>query len=458
VLESLRRGIASDPEPLLRALRNGARASDGESLASEIIPLVDALRFLENEASELLDSRRLGRRGRPAWLRGVTLEVVREPHGKVLVVGPSNYPLFLPGVQVVQALCAGNEVLWKPGEGGTPSARALSAMLERAGLPGGTLRVLPEDPQAALDAIDTEADFVVLTGSIGTARTVLARCALRPVPAVVEASGCDAVFVLPDADLRMVADCLAFAARWNGGATCIAPRRVFVLEDRQHALEALLVERMSSAESVVVHPRSSAMAVECALEALAEGARLVHGELRPGSRMRPVVVAGAKPEMRIVREDLFAPFLALVPVSTMEDALAFDTRCPYSLGASVFGEETEARSLAGRIRCGTVTINDLIVPTADPRVSFGGRDSSGYGKTRGPEGLISMTVSKTILVRGGRFRPHLRPLGPAEESLFRAWLECAHGRGLFRRFRGGLRMARGILSAAGRSYGKEKKS
>ncbi len=435
VLTKLRRRIADEPGPLIDALRRPARTADAESLASEVIPLADAIRFLEREAPHLLRVRRLGRRGRPAWLAGVHAEIVREPHGTVLVIAPSNYPLFLPGVQMLQALAAGNDVLWKPGAGGTAAAAVIEGWLRDAGLPPAALRVLPEDPDSARRAIDEEADLVVLTGSAITAREVLARCASRLVPAIVESSGCDAVFVLEDADLAHVASCLAFGLRWNGAATCIAPKRVFVPSRSLAALEERLGAALSRAGAVAADPRAAALGIECAREAVAGGARLVFGELRVLASMRPVVLSDANPAMRLLREDVFAPFLSLVPVGSVDEAIEADARCPYALGASIFGDEGRARAIARRIRAGSVTINDLIVPTADPRLPFGGRGRSGFGKTRGGEGLLAMTTSKTISVRKGRTLRHLVPPGDREERIFRAWLGAAHGRGLARRLR-----------------------
>jgi len=436
VLRALRRRIAEDPGPLVEALRRPTRAADAESLASEVIPFADAIRFLERVAPRLLRARRLGRNGRPAWLAGVEAEIVREPFGTVVVIGPSNYPLFLPGVQALQALAAGNDVVWKPGAGGTAAAAAIAAWLRACGLPPEALRVLPEDPESARRAIDEEADLVVFTGSAATAREILAHCASRLVPAIVEASGCDAVFVLEDADLDRVAACLAFGLRWNGAATCIAPKRVFVPARSLPALEERLDAALSREAEVAVDARAAALGVDCAREAVAEGARLLHGELRPLPRMRPVVLSDASPAMRLLREDVFAPFLSLLPVASAEEAIEADARCPYALGASIFGDERRARAVAGRIRAGSVTINDLIVPTADPRLPFGGRGRSGFGKTRGQEGLLAMTTSKTISTRKGRTLRHLTPPGDREERIFRAWLAAAHGQGFTRRLRG----------------------
>ena len=82
--------------------------SIAEILTSEVLPLAEACRFLERTARKTLQPRRLGPRGRPFWLGGLRSEIHREPHGVVLLIGPGNYPLFLPGVQMLQALAAGN--------------------------------------------------------------------------------------------------------------------------------------------------------------------------------------------------------------------------------------------------------------------------------------------------------------------------------------------------------------
>jgi delta 1-pyrroline-5-carboxylate dehydrogenase len=145
--------------------------------------------------------------------------------------------------------------------------------------------------------------------------------------------------------------------------------------------------------------------------------------------MSPILVASATPELALLQADIFAPVLAIVPVRDCEQALRFDNMCPYALGASVFGPEESARRLATRVRAGAVTINDLIVPTADPRLPFGGRAQSGYGATRGAEGLLELTCLKTISLRRGRLRPHYQPTTALDQTVFLPYLRAVHGRG-----------------------------
>ena len=147
-----------------------------EVLTAQVIPLLDACRFVERRAPRLLRARRVGLHGRPLWLWGVRSRVVREPWGVVLILAASNYPLLLPGVQAVQAIAAGNAVVLKPGRGTTVVAEMLRERLEAAGLPRGVLRVIDESDGAGGAAIEAGPDHVVLTGSAATGRRVLAAC------------------------------------------------------------------------------------------------------------------------------------------------------------------------------------------------------------------------------------------------------------------------------------------
>src|SRR5689334_1153801 len=110
------------------------RQDHASTLTAEVLPLLEACRFLERNARKILAPRRTSRDGRPIWLPGVQVEVVREPLGLVLIIGPSNYPLFLASVQALQALAAGNAVLLKPGHGGGAVMELFRRTLLQAGL------------------------------------------------------------------------------------------------------------------------------------------------------------------------------------------------------------------------------------------------------------------------------------------------------------------------------------
>ncbi len=432
------------------------RESSAETLSAEVLPLLDAVRYLERCAVRLLRERRVRPAGRPLWLWGNRVIRRPEPLGVVLVIGPGNYPLYLPGVQLVQALAAGNGVLLKPAPGCAGPLRMLLQLAIESGLPEGLVHLLEDSTEAGSEALRCGVDKVVLTGAASTGRLVAGQLAAGPTPAVMELSGCDAVFVLEDADFGLVADCLWFGLRLNGSRTCLAPRRVFVLEEQAEQFLERLRLRIAAAAGFrnCAEPSGDreAAAVRRALavvgEALQQGAVLRSGSLPDVSKNTPAVIPMildfVRPEMLVAREDLFFPVLSVLRVRDEEEALEQSRACAYSLAATVFGRTANALRIARKVDAGTVVLNDMIAVTADPRVSFEGRHASGFGATRGEAGLLEFVQVKQMIRPRPFFRPHLEDAGPFDAVLLERLIGVEHAGWIGRRL---LRLP-GLMRAA----------
>lgn len=437
-LRKFRHALAESGEDLASMvpceLPGSLHRSVADTLVSEVLPLAEACRFLEREAAGILAPRRPGNSSRPFWLRGVVTEIHREPLGLVLIIGPSNYPLFLPGAQALQALAAGNAVLWKPAPGGSAAARATRLLLVAAGIDASLVHILDESPSTATSAIHNGVDKVFLTGSEASGRAVMRELAETLTPSVMELSGCDAVFVLEGADLNKAVEALVFGLRFNGSATCMAPRRIFATRAVVNTLVALLSDALDSIGPTPISASTHENLLNLLADAEAKGARFhrnglngFRNETTGDFEVRSTLVVNATPEMSITQADIFAPVLSVIDVVDDEDALAAYRRCPYALTAAVFGPLIPARRLAARIPAGSVLINDIIVATADPRASFGGRKRSGFGATRGREGLLEMTTPKTIQARS---TPNVRAYQQTTSDhlpLFSSYLRASHG-------------------------------
>lgn len=437
VVRKARHIMASRSETFARAISPHLARTNADTLTTEMLPLLAACRFLEQNAERLLSPRKLGLSGRPFWLGGIRAEIHREPLGHVLVMGPANFPLFLPGAQVMQALVAGNRVTWKPGTGGREVAVLVAEALREAGLPEGMLRITDDTVEAAQEALAMGADKVIFTGSAETGRTVLHGLAETATPAVMELSGADAVIVLDEADLQVTAKSLAFGLRLNGGAVCMSPRRLFAEANTMRALRPLLLRELESISPVKLSASTGESLRELADEAVANGASII-GEVTPETQ-KPLLIENANTGMAVTKTDLFAPVLSLITLRSMLELPEAYAACPYGLTAAIFcggNEERKARNLAHTLRAGTVLINDLIAPTADPRVPFGGRGASGFGATRGEEGLLEMTGTKTLLVRRGGAMRHLDPTREEHTPVFAALIRALHAGTWNERWRG----------------------
>jgi acyl-CoA reductase-like NAD-dependent aldehyde dehydrogenase len=444
VIAELRRRMASGARELAEtvptSLPGALHRTVADTLVAEVLPLIEACRFLEREAVRILRTKRLGRRGRPLWLGGVEAQVERAPLGIVLVVGAANYPLFLAGVQTIQALTAGNAVFWKPAPGTANVAFALRTLLLECGLQPQLLTLLDPVAESASEAIAAGVDHVVLTGSAETGKAVLRQLAETLIPATMELSGCDAVFVLPGADFEHTVKALVFGLRFNGSFTCMAPRRVFLVglgEAEAAEIETRMAAAMEELAAVPIPAKTETRLRELMKDARSQEAEVVLDGLGTGGGFtRATLILSATPALLAMRTDIFAPVLSVMRTADVDEALAASAACPYALTAAVFGPEVSARAMASKLLAGNVLINDVVIPTADPRIPFGGRGRSGFGVTRGAEGLLAMTSPRTVQVQRRRNKRPYEATGEGQIELFAGLAEALHGNGIRRRLAG----------------------
>lgn len=446
----LRGLLAERADDLIAAVAADVGRSPAEVLATELLPAAAALKFLGQRAARLLAPVRVSGRLRPTWLFGCRDVIYRRPWGVVGVIGTWNYPVFLNVGPLAQALVAGNAVLWKPSEHAPRTAEVVTALFHAAGFPAGLVQTLPATRDAGPRLAEANLDYVVFTGSDTVGRRLATRLGERLIPSTLELSGCDPLFILPDADLGLAARAVWFAVSLNRGQTCVAVRRVFVHRSRYaEFLERVRGYFERAGAVALVTPGQRTHAEELIAEATARGARPVRPALNPGADgFAPTLLADLPADARLCTEGCFAPLAGVLPFDTLDDALAQARQSPFGLGASVFtADVAAAEALAARLPAGTVTVNDVLAPTAHPATPFGGRGRSGWGVTQGAEGLLALTVPQVVTVRRGTFRPHfdeaVQP-DPATPDILRGLLRWTHARGWGEKLRGLGQLFRGL--------------
>lgn len=433
--------VCDRSQDLIDACASDQRTDPVETITGELFPLCAALKFLGKRGPKILAPRRIGYWQRPAWMIGVQSAVQRVPLGNVLILGTWNYPVLLPGVQIAQALAAGNQVQLKPAVGTEKTSEILVDCFYRCGVPESQLALLDSSTAAAAAAIERGVDLIVLTGAAETGRKVLQAAAPTLSGSIMELSGCDAVIVLPGFDLQRLIATIQFGLTFNGSATCIGPRRLMVGQSDHVAVRDAIAKSLRELPAVSIHPSARhgvADLIEAALECGAVDTLGCYSEslLRNEGKLRPILLDQVTADHAIAGADVFAPVLSVMAVRDVDEAVVLVNECPYRLAASVFGPTDSAERVAQRLAVGTVTINDMIAPTADPRLPFGGRGQSGFGVTRGPEGLLAMTAARVISRRRGRFAPHLRSRTEHDERILHGSLQMLHGGALRKKFAG----------------------
>ncbi len=408
-VNNLRGVLVKQAKAFVEAANEDLGKSPGEVLGGEILPLAEACRFLVRQARRILASRRSSRS--PIWL-GDQQWVCRMPHGVVGIIGTWNYPFFLSGVQIIQALTAGNCVVWKPSEVAPQSAAILEKALREAGFGPDQLVVLPTDRKYGAWLCDQEIDFLVFTGAEGTGRSIATKLGQRLIPSVLELSGVDPLVVLEDFhDLELVKKAIWFGIRSFSGQTCIAPRRLFIHRSLYEAIIAPLRERFTNAEMARLATPGQLVGVKkMVTDAIQKGAQISGGhfpESLTGLAMQPVLIESNRPDLLACQEPCFAPMAVAVSFDKVEEITEILGNSRFALGASVFaGDVDDGLELGMDFNSGILTVNDLIAPVAHPGSPFGGRGASGWGVTQGEDGLLAMTRPMVLSLRKGHFRPH----------------------------------------------------
>ncbi len=438
-------------EPLARTLSQETGKPIVESFGAEVLGAVRALAWLEQNAGRVLKPVRLSSRRRQEW----------EPYGVIGLLTPWNYPLFLSLPSIATALVAGNTVLWKPSELGLASAHAIQEVVRAAGL-GAQVRMVAGDYRVGEATVDADCDKYVLIGGVSTGRAVLEKLGRRLRPAVAELSGADPFIVLADADVCTAARAAVWARTVGAGQTCMAPKRIYVansvvrpfVEECETRLRALRIGDPLSRETEVGPLRTEELrqtADELVDDAVSKDAHLAWGGRpvpSPGFYWQPALLTDCHAATRVMQEDVFAPILAICPISSPGEAIALANESPFGLTASVWTTDARqgmaiARELRGGVRC----VNDVLLPAAEPDTPFGGSGQSGFGRVRGVAGLMEM-VQPVVYDSGPRAwepRMNLEPYQPATLDIVRAAIQLAGQRGA-----GRLKGAAAMLKAISR--------
>jgi acyl-CoA reductase-like NAD-dependent aldehyde dehydrogenase len=423
-LSHLHRAVRARLDDLVASVSREIGKPEFETVTADILPLLASLRWHRRHLARLLGERRLG--GKAWWQLGQRHRVQRVPVGDVAVIATWNYPIQLLGIQVAQAIAAGNRVTVKPSER-SPLTHAILLELvatacRDAGLPGETLRTTPATREAgARLLLDRRFDHVVFTGSTAVGRTIAELAARTLTPTTLELSGHDSAFVLDDADATLAARAIWHAATMNAGQTCMAPRRALVLPKAYGPFVAELARLAAAARPLpLVDEAAAQRCAALAEDAIARGARSLLATVEPprGRHLRPLALVDCPTDAPVFEGDHFGPLLAVTPVADLETAFALHASVGQALATSVFtASVAEMRRRAFRFGSSFVTINDCVLPTAHPAAAIAGHGPSGWGASRGEAGLLALTREVTVTTTG-RVRT---PLDPPTDAV-RTWM------------------------------------
>jgi len=347
---------------------------------------------------------------------GAMFLVQRQPVGVVAGISPWNAPLILSMRAICMPIALGNTVVLKPAPDSPVSGGvAMAQIFEEAGLPPGVLNVVTHDTadtRAIGDALvnDARVKRLNFTGSTAVGRELAEKCGRQLKRIALELGGHNPLLVLKDADIEQAVDVAAFGAFLHQGQICMSVRRIIVERSVADTFTEKFVKKAQSLKvgnprehGTIIGPLINQLQldrVKSNVEAtLASGAKALCGAKHEGLCYYPTVLVGAAQQSSVCCEETFGPVVAILPVDTVEEALAVANETNYGLSAAVLTKDYEkALWLAERLETGMVHINDSTV-LDEPQVPFGGVKNSGLGRMGGRLAVEEFTEAKWITIQ-----------------------------------------------------------
>lgn len=390
---------------------------EGKSLAEGIAEVYRAGQFFQYFAAETV--RQIGEKVdsvRP----GVEIDIQREPRGVVAVVSPWNFPVATASWKIAPALACGNAVIWKPAEETPAVAVELARIIARQDIPAGAFNLLMGPGEGVGDVLVRHAgvDAVTFTGSLAVGRSIAAAAAANLTRFQLEMGSKNALLVMNDADIELAVQCAVSGAYSGTGQKCTASSRLVVhravhdefVDKLKDAVNGLKVGH-ALAEGTQVGPVVSEAQLNADLAyvdlAREEGCTHITGGERvsletEGYYLTPALFIHSTNDMRVNREEMFAPIACVIEVDSYEEGLATVNDTEYGLTSGIVTRSlARAAHFRRNAETGCVMVN---LPTAgtDYHVPFGGRKHSSFGpREQGRHAAEFYTQIKTSYIRAG---------------------------------------------------------
>jgi succinate-semialdehyde dehydrogenase/glutarate-semialdehyde dehydrogenase len=337
--------------------------------------------------------------------------VTFNPLGTILAIMPWNFPFWQLFRFGAPALMAGNAVVLKHASNVTGCALAIEEIIHEAGIPKDLFRTVVMDREQTQDLIaNPRIAAVTLTGSTRAGKAVAARAGGELKKSVLELGGSDPYLVLADANVEQATEICVTSRLINSGQSCIAAKRLIVVEDHYEEFLQNVVDLMSKKK--IGNPFDTSTDIgpiaredlrdqlhEQVTKSIQAGATCkIGGEIpdRKGAFYPPTVLTNISKGMPAYEEELFGPVASVIKVKNEQEAIEVANDTDYGLGAAIFSEDKEhAEEIAAKeLQAGCCFVNDFV--KSDPRLPFGGIKQSGFGRELSHFGIKEFVNIKTV--------------------------------------------------------------
>lgn len=401
--KNLQKIMLRKQDEIIDVITKDCGKNDYEAIISEFSTSFGALCYTIKNSKKLLKTKRI----RPRVLKHIKVYQRYEAKGVVAVITPWNYPFYLSLTPIVSALVAGNGVIFKASEHTPLVGEMIHQLFMEAGFPKELFQIVYGAGDIGKEIVDADINHVSFTGSLATGQKINQSLAKRFITANMELGGKDAMVILDDVNLERAVNGSMWASFFNGGQICSSAERIYVhrniYSEYLEKIKIRINEMNLNGDLAEVAPINNQAQFDLVTKQLAEAEKKCKeiisnrnfDDKKSPLHIAPTFVVEPDAKLDISQKETFGPVSCIFPFDSDEEVIDLVNASEYGLTASVWsGKKKRAKHIMDHIKAGQIYYNDHVSPQGVWEAPWGGFKNSGFGKSRGIEGLYAFTDIK----------------------------------------------------------------
>ncbi|WP_316816809.1 aldehyde dehydrogenase family protein [Pedobacter nyackensis] len=407
-LKTLKASIEKNESSIYKALQNDLRKSHFEAAVTEVIFIYGEIDFAIKNLGKWMRPRRVGKSMVSLMAKN---RIYYEPKGSCLIISPWNYPFQLMMSPLLSAIAAGNCAILKPSELSPSTSQIISKIIKEC-FEEQEICCFEGDVTVSTTLLNLPFDHIFFTGSPAIGKIVMEAAAKHLTSVTLELGGKSPTIIDQSANISNAAEKIAWGKLVNAGQTCIAPDYILVPEHKEQefikayseATQRLFFKNNQQinedAYAKIINPKHFKRIVALIEDATSKGAKISYGgETQEVSQtINPTLLTQLPSAANIMNEEIFGPVLPIITYKTVDDAIATVNSKSKPLALYIFSEDSKnTRHIINNTSAGGTCVNDVLIHISNPKLPFGGVNSSGMGSCHGIFGFKTFSHERAVV-------------------------------------------------------------